>query len=456
MMKSGPYSSARNFLACSKLLKILYHAVFFLADILRFWRKPQRYDPDLLKLWHDIHWYYKSGRPVTHPERGRREKDHFSRFRIHLASLLPDGLLEQSSLRMSSVGDLMSPSGIENSSDRLYESVSELIFDTDVSIANLESTPIAGGTMETRARLGEAPKINCTREQFNALKGHRGRNFTILTLSNNHILDSGLDGIRFTWNLLQKDEIFGAGINWTPGDKGHATVVERAGFRIGFATATYSVNLRAYPDNKSYLVNEVPFHRFGQAVDLTVLESQLEDCRTRGCDFAIAILHWGLEFELYPRWDQIEIAHLLAERGADLVISHHPHNIQPFELYRTARDSLRQVPVMYSLGNLTSIFASPFCSLSLILSLRLVRGMLPSGLRGTYIASVVLTPVIQMVFSDGEKTTFQIEKLANVLFGESARWNGKQKRFAKQAAKYADIVLGRGWRGKDNKQPSSK
>jgi hypothetical protein len=449
MMRAGPYPSARTFLACSTFLKILYRFIFVLGDVLRFWRRPQRYDPDLLKLWHDINWYYKSARPITRPEKGRGESEYFRRYQIHQTSLLPHGLIEQGSLTISAVGDLMSPGGTENSRDMLYENVSELIFGTDVSIANLESTPVDGEIEETQARLGEAPKINCSLEQFNTLKGHKDRSYSILTLSNNHILDSSFDGMRFIWNLLQVEGIHGIGINWTPQAQGLASVFEHSGFRLGFATGTYSVNLREYPDGRNYLVNEVQFHKFRGTVDLSVLESQLADCRDKRCDFAIAVLHWGMEFELYPRWSQIEIAHHLAERGADLIISHHPHNIQPFELYRTIRDPHRIVPITYSLGNLSSIFASPFCSLSIVLNLKLIRGMLPSGNRGTFVGSMMLTPVVQTVFSEGGKTKLRIERLAEMLC-RTRQQNKKQRRFFAKAAKYADIVLGTEWRVMEN------
>jgi hypothetical protein len=444
-MKASPYPSARTFLACSLALRALYHVVFLLADILRFWRRPQRYDPELLRLWHDMNWYYKSARPVTRPDGGRKETAHFRRFRTDHAASLPPGFLREESITVSAVGDLMGPSGTENSAGLLYERVGELVFGADVSIANLESTPTSGAIEQTRARLGEAPKINCTREQYEALKGHSGRSYTVVSVANNPILDGGLEGVRFTWELLNSEGFHPVGLNWSPGARGRATFFERSGFRLGFATGTYSVNLRPYPEGMGYLVNEVAFHKFHGAVDVSLLESQLADCRDRHCDFAILILHWGMEFELYPRWEQVEIAHRLAERGADLIVSHHPHNIQPFELYRTNRDPERLVPITYSLGNLTSIFGSPFCSLSLVLNLQLTRGRLPSGRRATLVERLVMTPVIQTAYSDGGQPKIRIERLAESLDRRSPR-SPRQRRFFTRAAKYADRVLGHEWR----------
>jgi poly-gamma-glutamate synthesis protein (capsule biosynthesis protein) len=61
-------------------------------------------------------------------------------------------------------------------------------------------------------------------------------------------------------------------------------------------------------------------------------------------DFIVVQLHWGMEFEMYPRPEQLEVAHHIAELGADAIIGHHPHVLQPVEVYHGK-------PILYSLGN---------------------------------------------------------------------------------------------------------
>ena len=58
----------------------------------------------------------------------------------------------------------------------------------------------------------------------------------------------------------------------------------------------------------------------------------------------IITLHWGYERIILPSEKQIELAHQLIDLGVDLVIGHHPHIIQPYEVYKGKY-------IFYSLGN---------------------------------------------------------------------------------------------------------
>ena len=109
-------------------------------------------------------------------------------------------------------------------------------------------------------------------------------------------------------------------------------------------------------------------------VDFTQLEEQLAHGRRAGVDFVIAQLHWGMEYELYPRPEQVELAHHLADLGVDAIVGHHPHVLQPVEHYRTRRDPDRVVPVFYSLGNLTNPFSAPYLCRSGVARIELARG----------------------------------------------------------------------------------
>jgi poly-gamma-glutamate synthesis protein (capsule biosynthesis protein) len=72
--------------------------------------------------------------------------------------------------------------------------------------------------------------------------------------------------------------------------------------------------------------------------------------------------------------EQVELAHELAERGVDAIIGHHPHVIQPMELYTTKRDKNRMVPIYYSLGNLINAFSAEELCQSAVAKLSLSKG----------------------------------------------------------------------------------
>ena len=60
--------------------------------------------------------------------------------------------------------------------------------------------------------------------------------------------------------------------------------------------------------------------------------------------YVVVILHWGAEYAASPLPEQRYAAHQLMDAGADAIIGHHPHVVQPIETYNGKT-------VFYSLGN---------------------------------------------------------------------------------------------------------
>ena len=216
------------------------------------------------------------------------------------------------------------------------------------------------------------------------------------------------------------------------------------GIKIGFVAATYGVNCRPYPGDRTWLVNHVRFHRVDAAPDLSLLERQIGRCRSTGCDLVVLALHWGLENELWPRPDQLEMTHSLAESGADVILSHHAHNIQPFELYRPERDPNRVVPIFYGLGNLSCPMAAPHNVVSLVVNLEMAKGRL-DGNKKTLVRGFTITPVIQMEEEDGGVNRLRIHRLGEVMAGST---DPEMSRHLSRAARFADVALGTEWRSR--------
>lgn len=61
-------------------------------------------------------------------------------------------------------------------------------------------------------------------------------------------------------------------------------------------------------------------------------------------DLIIVSFHWGIERSNTPNKTQTELARLAIDEGANLVLGHHPHVLQPIEKYKEAY-------IVYSLGN---------------------------------------------------------------------------------------------------------
>jgi len=61
-------------------------------------------------------------------------------------------------------------------------------------------------------------------------------------------------------------------------------------------------------------------------------------------DYVVVNIHWGTEYLLIANETQKNIAHTLIDNGADVIFGHHPHVIEPVEIYKDKA-------IFYSLGN---------------------------------------------------------------------------------------------------------
>lgn len=84
-----------------------------------------------------------------------------------------------------------------------------------------------------------------------------------------------------------------------------------------------------------------------EGVDMDELRRAIaEDCQAASetADAVVVYFHWGEEDSTQPDRVQVELAHLAADYGADLILGAHPHVLQPIESYNGA-------VIAYSLGN---------------------------------------------------------------------------------------------------------
>jgi len=80
-----------------------------------------------------------------------------------------------------------------------------------------------------------------------------------------------------------------------------------------------------------------------QRVPSAELLEKLQAAKLRA-DFVLVSIHWGSELVPWPGQEQRRQAAWLVEHGADVVLGHHPHVIQPAECVAGR-------PVFFSLGN---------------------------------------------------------------------------------------------------------
>ncbi len=136
-----------------------------------------------------------------------------------------------------------------------------------------------------------------------------------VALENNHVMDHGEDVYIETQTHLSN-----AGVVWS-GD-GQLGVIEVKGIQIAML---------------SYLCID----RYEQLWDTVPADIQ---AAKEMYPLVIVNFHWGRELDYHPTDNQIKMGRLAVDSGADLVLGHHSHRIQPIEQYKG-------VYICYSLGN---------------------------------------------------------------------------------------------------------
>lgn len=198
--------------------------------------------------------------------------------------------------------------------------------DADFRIGNLE------------AQITDKPRIAdskfALRAGPTAIKILKNSTFNLLNLANNHAMDFGSEGLKDTMECLDRLGIPYVGC----GENIHEAVVPRVlclkGQKIGFLSFCDVVQIsHLYADGLRAGVAPLD----DSSLDL------VRNLRSK-VDWLIVQLHWGVEMNRLPSIHQRATARQFVAAGADAIIGHHPHVVQPMEI-------IGNTPVWYSLGN---------------------------------------------------------------------------------------------------------
>lgn len=153
----------------------------------------------------------------------------------------------------------------------------------------------------------------------------------IFNLANNHMGDQDADGFYETVQRLAGT------VHGTTGYRkksGNITAVFSLGdLKIGVVGFTQWLNINPFEAGRDVLtINDAT------AIDWQKIKKEEE------LDLLFVTPHWDYEFQHYPSSETVNFAHRMIDRGVDFVSGHHPHVIQPVELYKNHI-------IHYSLGN---------------------------------------------------------------------------------------------------------
>jgi len=265
----------------------------------------------------------------------------------------PEGVKTLARVTLGGVGDVLMHDAVKRSAAQhvkedeanqgygwLYAALKDELSAPDVMFANLE-TPVAPDAGKgTREFVFNAP--------LDAVRGLKDSGVDLVSVANNHAFDQGRVG--FLETLRRLDEV---GMPYVGG----GPVPNEAGPRIltvnGLKLAWFAYATFFNQTGNDCPATEKPCVRSGW-VDPAGLEALETAIRTAAAevDAVVVSVHWGREYVSQPEVAQVELAHRMAEAGALVIFGHHPHVLQPLELYKRADGQL--TAIAYSLGNFIS------------------------------------------------------------------------------------------------------
>lgn len=231
------------------------------------------------------------------------------------------------------VGDIILDRGVEYMIEKYGEGdwrfpflkITDYLREADILFGNLESIISDKGK-----KVGSVYSFRADPE---VIEGLNYAGFDVISVANNHIFDYGRSAMEDYFKRLKKAGIdfVGGGFSEKQARSGVTKEVNRT--KITFLTYT---NLGS---------------PYWQATDeksgIAWLDERIErDIKKakENSDLVIVSMHFGEEYQSQPNSEQKNFAYLAIDSGADLVIGHHPHVVQPNEKYKAGF-------IFYSLGN---------------------------------------------------------------------------------------------------------
>lgn len=236
---------------------------------------------------------------------------------------------------LSAVGDIRLDGPIQQIAKEGADAPSRAIkhlLDADIVFGNLETPVTTRGT--------KFAKTWNFRSRPENLKILTAAGFNLLNIANNHVWDYGEQGFLDTLKHLEKGRWRYVGGGRDRDEAERVTLLRFPELTVGFLgmTSTNPKEGWAKPGKPGVMYS-----------DFTRVRDAVARAKKR-CDVLVVSFHGGTELAPEPNDIQKSVSRAAIDGGADLFLGHHPHVLQPVELYKGK-------PIVHSLGNF--FFVSP-------------------------------------------------------------------------------------------------
>ena len=198
------------------------------------------------------------------------------------------------------------------------------------------------GTIRSDYPLAGYPLFNAPEAVVPAIKD---AGYQVVDLAHNHILDSGLEGVFTTAKAFEDHGISPVGI-YTHKNRDKAPILIKEVKGIKIAILAYSYGFNGLESNLSQ--KEIDHHL--STFDEEKMRAEIEQAE-KEADITVVMPQTGIEYQLEPNEEQVELYHKMVDWGADIIFGGHPHVVQPSEILE--KDGQKKL-IIYSMGNFIS------------------------------------------------------------------------------------------------------
>lgn len=265
--------------------------------------------------------------------------------------------IRDSTIRISAVGDILCENSIlEDAYDKntnsydfksMFKNMSTFFADSDITV----------GTMETNFTNNEYSGYGKRNGPISFAEAIKNTGIDLVSISTNHSLDYGIEGLQETKRALEGLEYDVVGDNL---GESRVKIKTIKNTKIAFLSYTYG-----FENQNSKTKDELDI---ANMYNSDIAKQDLEYAK-ENADYSIVIMHWGDAYSTKPNKEQQNIAKFLVENGADMILGNHASAVQKMEIMQNSEG--KNVLVAYSLGNYISGETMDISKIELVLNIEL-------------------------------------------------------------------------------------